>query len=183
MSIEVPTKVNVGQKGESQSIEFIVQQANQIWKQVKEANIDVTDYEGCDKLLKELREEHRDFQMTLPLVLRTMVQTKNYSSKGLERYLKKLSIDMKKIKSMDDYLQSQADYLVFLHKATHKHYSQAEVRRIKESAFKQLKKEYEDLEKITKEVDEEAERLTKEANENRRQDLYKQLLQQRLSRN
>jgi hypothetical protein len=180
-AIEVPTTVNIGQKGETQKIEIIVEEANRIWKKVKDANVPITDHDACDQLFRQLSEEHRDFKFTLPLVLRTMVQTKNYSSKALERYLKKLSVDMKKIKSMDDYLQMQADYLVFLYKATHKHYSLAEARLVKENAFKQLKEEYEELQQISEEAEKEAQRLAAEASESRRRELYKQLLQQRSS--
>lgn len=181
MSLAGPTEVNVGQNGKAQSIPAIVDEANKIWKKVKDAKVPITDYDGCDALWKRLCEEHKDFKLSLPLVLKTMVTTKNYNSKALERYLKKLAVDMKNFRSMDDYLKSQAEYFVFLYKASNKHYSQRDVALIREQGFQQLKEEYEEIQKIAEEAEEEAKRLAEEANEKRRQDLYKQLLQQKTS--
>lgn len=169
----------VNKVGEEKQIEFIVDEANKIWKKVQDSNVDVTDFKACDELFKTLRIEHADFSKTLPLVLRVMVQARQYNSKALERYLKKLRVSMKQWKSMDDYIESQADYMVFLYKATHKHYSPRDVQAVKEHQMKVLKKENEDMKKYSEEMEKELTEQNKKISEERRKLLYEALMQQK----
>ena len=167
---------NVGKFGQEKQIEFIVKEADIIWQKVKTANIIATDFKATDDYFKLLRIEHPDFAKTLPLVMRVMVQTRQYNSKALERYLKKLSIDMKKWKSMDDYIESQADYMVYLYKATHNHYSPKDTIAVRKHNAEMLKKENDDMKKYSEEVQIEAEEQQKKISEERRKVLYDMIM-------
>lgn len=168
--------LNIGQKCESKQIDEIIDEANKIWKEVKSANIDITDEKACNELYNLLSQDHKDFKFTLPVVFKTMVYTKDYNSKVLGRYLKKIAIDMKNLRSMDDYLYLQGEYLVMLYKNNNRYLTPDNIRGYREYIFKHLKSDYDETAKIQEELEKETKIKEEEIKEQRRQDLYNQLM-------
>jgi hypothetical protein len=155
---------------------------NQIWEEIKEHNIPITNFKECDELYRELCDKYEGFAKALPVILQYMVNLREYSSRALTKYLKKFHHDMKSFKSIDDAIEAQADYIVLLYKETHTHYTVQQINSLRRNCREQLKKENERRNKIVEEAKREAERLDKENNERRRKELYELLVKIKLER-
>lgn len=172
----------IGESQQQKQIEEIVAEANKIWEKVQKEKYNADDTKAADDLLEKLREEHRDFHMTLPLVLRTMVQIRSYNHKALERYLKKMRNDMKNWKSRRDFIESQADYMIILYKIKNPRYNTRYVTEMRTSIVKQLLDEETAFTKMVEEAEKEAEDYQKNIEKEQREELYRQLLELKIKR-
>jgi hypothetical protein len=106
-----------------------------------------------------------------------MVQMKRYKPKALERYLKKMAVDMKNWKSRKDFIESQADYMIILYKTENPRYNTRRVQEMRADIIKQLLTEEEDFTKMVEEAEKEAEELQQQIDRERREFVYKRALE------
>lgn len=149
---------------EEVTVPQLVEYANTIWKECKKRGLKFGDVEASDKLLEEMQKKYSKFSQSYPIVLRYIVQMQEYSSKAFKTYLERLK--HKPWKGEDEYLESQADYVVLLYKDKHPKYNETNVRNLRKNVLAMLKNEHyifkANTEAITKEVeDEEAEGVEK----------------------
>lgn len=169
--------MNASTQQKSKQIEEIIAEANKVFSKVQAESYELTDTEKADALLTRLREEHKDFALTLPLVLRVMVQMKRYKPKALERYLKKMAVDMKSWKSRQDFIESQADYMIILYKTENPRYNTRRVQEMRADIVKQLLTEEKDFTKMVEEAEKEADELQQKIDRERREFVYKRALE------
>lgn len=169
--------MNVSTNQQSKQIAEILEEANRVFSKVLDESYELTDTKKADELLTRLRAEHKDFALTLPLVLRVMVQMKRYKPKALERYLKKMAVDMKTWKSRKDFIESQADYMIILYKTENPRYNTRRVQEMRADIVKQLLAEEEDFSKMVSEAEKEAEELERQIERERREFIYKRALE------
>ena len=143
----------------------VLREAKDIWKKcqtaIKRRNLKFGDKDGAEKLMSEFRKEHKEFSTSYPIVLRYMAEMQTFHPDALRLYLKK--IEEHPWKSETEYLDSQADYVTLLYKATHSRYNTTEVARVRENIRKILVVEHEKFklyqEEFSKEVNEMESRL------------------------
>lgn len=167
----------MGTQQQSKQIAEILEEANKVFSKVLDETYELTDEAKADALLTRLRKEHKDFALTLPLVLRVMVQMKRYKPKALERYLKKMAVDMKNWKTRRDFIESQADYMIILYKTENPRYNTKRVQEMRSDIVKQLLAEEEDFTKMVSEAEKEADELEKQRERERREFIYQRALE------
>jgi hypothetical protein len=108
----------------------------------------VTDF--SEKLMARMRKEHNNFCQSYPIVLRYMCEMREFNPKAFRRYLMKL--EKHPWKTEEEYLDSQADYVVMLYQATHPRWNKTDVNRLKtnirnllQSEHKQFKQNYDNI--------------------------------------
>ena len=158
----------------------LVAMANNIWRKVTKSGIDEKDTKGTDRLLEELQAEFKDFNTSFPLVLRWMVQLRQYKPKAFEKYLLKHS--SAKLDTRKGFLELQAEYPVLLYRETHKHPDENFVRRYREHLVQQLLDEDKVFMEMQKKVEKDLEQEAAEMDRDRRQKLYEYVLAQRVDR-
>ena len=106
--------------------------------------------EFSDKLMSKMRKEHNNFCQSYPIVLRYMCEMREFNPKAFKRYLMKL--EKHPWKTEEEYLDSQADYVVMLYQATHSRWNKTDVNRLKtnvrnllQSEHKQFKQNYDNI--------------------------------------
>ncbi len=123
--------------------EFILNEANTIWKKYKKLKIPIADYDKIDTASSDLRKQHREFCTSYPIVFRFMCQLNSYSPKAFERYLK--LIQQRPWKSENDYLESQVDYIILLYKAKNPRWDNNTISNLRRETLATLVKENEDF--------------------------------------
>jgi len=121
------------------SVEDLIRMAEYIYERVRRSGVDPRDDKGNDNLYDDLRLEFRDFAMNYPIVFRWIVQVRQFSSKAFSQYLRKNISN--KWDTREDYIRSQADYLVLLFKALNTHYKMSEVREYRKRITEKLLEE------------------------------------------
>jgi hypothetical protein len=119
-----------------ESPEAIIKIADTIWAKVKSSKVPPKDNAGNDALLKELQEENKDFMQSFPIVLRWMVQARQYGRKAFRLFLEEHA--SKKMDSREDYLRLQAEYLVLLFRESNKRAGLKQLSTFRERIIKQL---------------------------------------------
>lgn len=149
--------------------EFILNEAKQMWaeckKQFKEKKIKFGDAENTEQLINYMRNSHKDFCKSYPIVMRYMAEMHTFHANAFRKYLKKIAANP--WKTEDEYLDSQADYICMLYKETHKRWNATDVSRIKFNIRNLLQNEHDTVKKykeeFTKEVESDIERFQKES--------------------
>lgn len=111
------------------TIDDILDEADVMWKKYRDRKVNILDTEAVEACMQEMRREHKQFCTSYPIVLRYMVQFKQYHRKALHKYLKYISVNP--WKSEEEYLDSQSDYVVILYKELHPKWNRTEVIRMK----------------------------------------------------
>jgi hypothetical protein len=155
----------------------IIKIANTIWSKVVSSGIKSDDDAGNDKLFESLHEEYKDFGTSFPLVLRWMVQARQYKPKALKLYLLKHAST--ELNSREDFLNLQAEYLVMLFREQQVHPTEAAINLYRTQVREFLLKEDKEFVEIQKQVEADLEAAEKKANLERRLELYKHLLSER----
>jgi hypothetical protein len=141
----------------SVTLEDVLKVGDQIWKKCREKKLDISNTKATDEYLAELRYQFPEFAQSYPIVLRYMVQMNSYKHKAFERYLHR--IQKHPWTSEDEYLQSQADYVIILYKAMHPRWKKNETEVMHRQVLDMLRKEHyafkEQAERVQQEVDEE----------------------------
>ena len=127
----------------------------------------------CRELHKRIVEEHRDFAGCYPIVIRMMVYEKFFHAKVMKNYL--VHISHNPWHSMDEFLERQAEYVVYVERHRKPRTSQKDIAKFREYVIAMLKKENEDFNKLNKEVTEELNKEQDSVKEERRKALYERL--------
>lgn len=177
---EVPVAAKVSSSSAATPDELVAI-ANRIWRQIKSSNVLPSNEAESDALLEKLQTQHKDFATSFPIVLRWMTQLRSYSSRAFKTYLLKHAVA--ELKSREDFLRLQAEYLVCLYREKAKdHPSPAQVGAYRNSIVNQLLEEDRLYREMEKEVDADIARLAKENDADRRAALYKLALEERVRR-
>jgi hypothetical protein len=176
---EVPISASVG-SAQRASPEQIVEIGKKIWGVIAASGVRLEDDQGCEALLGSLQNDYKDFATSFPLVLRWAVQLRQFSPKAFHKYLLKHATTP--LHNQRDFLELQAEYLVFLFRERNSHADEAKVRQYRESVVEMLVKEEEQFKKIQEEVAQEVKRSDAAADRDRRQRLYESLLAQKVAR-
>ena len=180
---EVPVSSSISHAKQA-TVDDIVAEGDAIYKKVREANIDKEDlakgdYAASDALLKRIQDEHKDFNSSLPLVVRWSVQTGQYHSDALRRYV--TYIRGKQWDTRKDFIKDQGEYLVYVYKHCHPRYQPNEITAYRKSITDQLMAEDDDYEKIKKQAQAELERKNAEVDNARRRELYNILVKKKVA--
>ena len=154
--------------------EQIVNIANTIWDQIKKSKVDVQDENASEELLTLLQNEFKDFNNSFPLVLRWMVQTRQYSSAALSKYLKKHSTAT--LDTRESFLRLQAEYLVLLYKENNSHQNGAAIKNYRDSIVKQLLDEDKKFMKLQEIAANELTELQTAVDKERRQNIFNRIM-------
>lgn len=92
----------------------------------------------------KLSKEHPEFLQAYPIVFRYMTRGL-FSSKALRYYI--IKIRGKHPKTVDEYIESSADYVALLHREVVPHWNQQTVAMARESAARELKEETEEFQR------------------------------------
>ena len=150
--------------------EEIAEEAAAIFREVQAAGLRDDDEAGQEALLKRIQDAHKDFNATMPLVVRWTVQTKQYRRSALLRFVAFL-----RGKAWPDrkaYLAGQGEYLVILYKETRAHYDERQVAEYRQAVVKQLLDEDEEFEKLKTEAEEELKKQEAAIDGERRRALF-----------
>lgn len=120
------------------TIDDVVAEAEKIYSA---ASLHFDKNNDSETFLADIRKKHPQFCTSYPIVVRYIAQ-KQYSSAALRKYLN--HIKEHPWKSQDEYLESQADYVMILYKHTApKSYDRdKQARNIRAAALESLKREH-----------------------------------------
>jgi len=158
--------------------------ATNIWKFVIEHNLKnnlenkkTDEYEV--KLLEELQIEYTHFSLLFPLVLRWMVQMRQFKTQAFKEYLS-FFINAE-ISSRHDFLKTQGEYLVLLYKNINLNVTKKEIDNYREEIIRNLIDEDELFKKIEEEAKLELEQQDNNLQTNRRNAIYNAILKQKIA--
>lgn len=138
-------------------IDDIVEEAVAINKELQSRKLPPTDNDASDAFMSEMRREHKQFATSYPIVLRYMCQMRQFSKDALRQYL--MHIKAHPWKNQNEYLDSQADYVVILYKKTHQRWNRTQVENLRKNVRGLLQQEHDKFvelgEKYKGEVDSE----------------------------
>ena len=163
------------------SIEEILLISKQIWKKVIAADLKSEinqshekNQEKEDKLLELLQIEYKDFSQSFPLVLRWMVQMRQFKVSIFEKYLKKFSAA--KVSNREEFLDLQAEYLVMMYRYKNSHIEEHKVQEYRKNIIQSLIDEDKMFKEIQKEVEAQMKLEDNAINEERKKKIYTQLM-------
>lgn len=160
--------------------EELVALAAKIWGEVRNSGVLPNEEKENEALLARLQTEYKDFATSFPLVLRWMVQLRQFNKKALLAYLQKHATT--RMNTREDFLRLQAEYVVLLHRHTHAHPDEAYVRRLRESLVDQLLREDKKFAEMQKQAEEETRRAEGLVDADRRERLYQYIMSERVRR-
>lgn len=142
-----PTKAfNVKLTSEKEvTIDDVVNEANQMWKEVRRRNLRIDDYDATDTLMKDMFRVHPAFCKAYPVVNRYMCQMGQYNSKAFKMWLTK--IKMHPWKTEEEYLEAQVDYIVKLFLAGKPRANKTEVNNLRANVRHFLSHEHNEFKK------------------------------------
>lgn len=129
------------------SIEDIVAEANEIWKELKSRKLDREDYVAGEQFYNEMCKKHPEFSKSYALVLRYIAEMRIYSAKVFMKWLKQIQV--RPWKSAEEYFESQSNYVMLLHTHYNPRASAEERYAVRNNVRKLLTDEYEDFKKTT----------------------------------
>lgn len=143
----------------------IIREADVIWSKSKGVIKDPRQSDEVNELMAKIRRDHKDFCTSYPIVMRYMTQFNTYRRKTFVNYLNK--IEKYPWKSEDEYLESQVDYVVMLHKDTHtgKHLNATEKGNLRSNIRLMLAEESKKFKENLKESEEAVKKLEQEIRE------------------
>lgn len=156
------------------SPEDIIAIAKQIWKRVRDSGVGAKDDAGNDRLLTELQDDFKDFNASFPIVMRWMVQMRQFSDKALHKYLLKHSTTS--LDTREKFLDLQAEYLVLLYRESHPRASAGYINQYRASLVAQLRKEDKEFMEMNATVEAELKAQQAKIDHERREELYARLL-------
>lgn len=139
------------------SIDYVVSEANSIWRETKKRKITFGDVDSAEALMREMQNTHPEFCKSYPIVNRYICQMQEYSAKAFRLWLKK--IEQKPWKTEAEYLDAQADYVTILFKIKKPRANKTEINNIRTNIRAMLQKEHDTFknyaQEFSKEVTEE----------------------------
>ena len=140
-------------KTEYVDIEVVINTINEIRNKVKCSEIDPKNSEENTKLLKILQDEYKDFSTMHPVVLRWIVEARQYDEQAFRTYAK----NHVKANYVDrnDFWRCQGEYLILLFRRLNPKASLKSIRIYRDGVMKLLKKDNDDFDDANKKADEE----------------------------
>lgn len=139
--------------------EFVLNEAKEMWafckKEIRTRKLRFGDVDGAEALMSDLRRDHKDFSTSYPVVLRYMAEMQQFHPEAFRKYLKKIAEHP--WTNEDQYLDSQADYIVLLYKETHKRWNKTEVNRLRANVRAILQHEHDQVKRYQEEFKQEVE--------------------------
>jgi hypothetical protein len=160
-------------------VDELVTIADDIWAVVRErlGAFPPTDYKSAAALLKEMQDRFKDFTNSFPIVLQWMVNMREYQSKVMRRFL--LHHASVEVKSKDDFLDLQGDYLMYMYMASHPHRSQREYLAHRDQMRKMLHDEDREFVRLHDEAEAEVKRRAEKNLAANRADIFRALLREK----
>jgi hypothetical protein len=179
-TVSVPAAVH---SKNSATADELVSMANTIFAEVKASGVSVEDDAGSDRLLQDLQKKYKDFLDSFPLVLRWMVQLRQYHPSAFRTYLSVYASAMNAgIRTRHDYNVLQAKYLVLLERKLNPKQSNVALQAYRQKIVDMLDAEAKEFEKIQQEAAREIEASNVAEDRERRELLYTMALQQKLNK-
>ncbi|MFA6165759.1 MAG: hypothetical protein WC700_04025 [Gemmatimonadaceae bacterium] len=175
---DVPVTTSV-RSSQTATPEQLVEMGRAIWKEVNDAQIAKDDAQRNDELLAALQQKHKDFVTSFPLVLRWMVQMRQFHPEAFRKYLLKHATAQ--LSTREAFLELQVEYLVLLYRELHPdHPDENYVRKYRESLIRSLMEEDKAFIKIQEDVEAEMSRKKAVNDDDRRRALYAHLMAQKV---
>ena len=164
---------------EEKKIEKILDVSKIIWKQIIKYYVDnnASNAVNTELLLSNLQIEYSDFFKSFPLILRWMVQMKQFKIKIFKEYLK-IFIN-KKISSKIEFLKLQGEYIVMLYKELNPLCTKEQLSKYEDDINSFLVKEDDDFKQIEEEAKKEIEMQEKNMSEERKKNIYNMLMRKK----
>jgi hypothetical protein len=151
---EVDSNMGAGNiKTEYINIEIIINTIKEILNKVKCSEIDPKNSEENTKLLKILQEEYKDFSITHPVVLRWMVEARQYDEQAFRTYAK--NHVKSTYKDRNEFWKCQGEYLILLFRRLNPKASVKAIRHYRDNVMGLLKKDNDEFDDANKKADEE----------------------------
>ena len=166
---------------EEKKIEKILDVSKTIWKQIIKYYVDnnAANEVNTELLLSNLQIEYSDFFKSFPLILRWMVQMKQFKIKTFKEYLK-IFIN-KKISSKIEFLKLQGEYIVMLYKELNPLCTKEQLSKYEDDINSFLIKEDDDFKQIEEEAKKEIEMQEKNMSEERKRKIYNMLMRKKIN--
>jgi FMN phosphatase YigB (HAD superfamily) len=131
---------------------------------------------AMEEQLKIYQERYPDFARTFPIVMRYMIQFRQYKTKAMARFLKRLNSNP--YRSEAEYCERQADYVKYLYMESTPHYTAkvaGEVHRDVLEALLEELKDYKEMVEVVKQKSKEGELQNAEERRNELKNLLENL--------
>jgi len=135
------------------TVDFIVDEANVMWKEMKSRNILFGDSAAASALMIDMRRGHPEFCKAYPIVTRYICEMQEYSEKGFRRWLTKIKYHP--WKTQDEYLDAQADYVTMLYRVKNPRASRRDYDNVRKNIGDALRNEHEEFKQRVDEYDRE----------------------------
>jgi len=119
----------------------------------------IKDTDEYTRVVKDLQQRYKEFNTSFPIFIRWTVQTGDYSRVAFKKFLEKYATFP--LRTMEDFLSLQRDYVVYLYKEKNPHWDTARVNAMSSSLINELIKEEKKFKKVSEEVDKDFEVLEK----------------------
>jgi len=161
-------------------VETLTKIAKSIWKKIIEYNLKtkITSETEID-LLGQLQIEYNDFFLSFPLILRWMVQMRQFKVKIFEAYIRKFINT--EIASKIDFLKLQGEYIIMLYKSLNPSLKASEIEKYEEDIINLLIAEDDSFKEIEEEAKQEIKKEEARLNKERREALYNSILKKKLA--
>ena len=140
-------------KTEYINIEIVINTIKEILNKVKCSEIDPKNSEENTKLLKILQNEYKDFSTTHPVVLRWMVEARQYDEQAFRTYAR--NHVKSTYKDRNEFWKCQGEYLILLFRRLNPKASVKAVRNYRDNVMGLLKKDNDEFDDANKKADEE----------------------------
>jgi hypothetical protein len=158
------------------TIEFVLKVCNDIFSEIKTAYKNTTEVNEkfCDDLHSDLIKNYKDFSSMYPIILRHMVYEKKFHNSVMKKFL--IHVSNHPIKTRDDSLAVQTEYLVYQMRNEHPHLDKKRYNDYRDVVLKELRENDKKLEACIKEATEEMKKDKEMGQQDRRERLREFLL-------
>ena len=151
----------------------ILRKCRQFRKSKKEDGKECTE-DDISQLHKRMVKEHSKFAEVYIIPLRSIVIDNVYYDDVMERFVKHLVNH--KWDTRKEFVERQAEYMVYLYRRTHPRHGSSEVAKYKQHVLRSLHAENQKWDMYEKEVKEEVEKEMEEILDHRRERIYEALM-------
>jgi hypothetical protein len=175
---DIPVQASV-QTARQATPDELVGLGQEIWGAIRASGVAEGDEPGNDALLARLQASYHDFATSFPLVLRWMVQARQFDAKALRKYLYKHAAA--RLASRQEFLELQAEYLVLLYRERCPRARGPDIEKYRRNLVERLLAEDREFLAMHKQAEEQVARQEAQADQERRQGLLRYLLAQKVA--